>query len=114
MRERHPEWRSTVTKMMPKPPVKNRQKAKNRNPKKFKGNFALGRKIAINTWENVKSQSEFLRRVWKSKRAPKAVLKRPVGWIWDDVGSKRGPQRGYPTQKGSAPGSGVCFGYLNS
>ena len=29
-------------------------------------------------------------------------------------GSKRGPQRGHPTQKGSAPGSGVCFGYLNS
>ena len=36
------------------------------------------------------------------------------GMIWDDFGSKRGPQRGHPTQKGSARGNGVCFGYLNS
>ena len=33
----------------------------------------------------------------KSKRAPKAVQKQPLGWIWDDFGSKRGPQRGHPT-----------------
>ena len=38
-RERHPEWhqrRSTITKGVPKPPVKNRQKAKNRSVENLK------------------------------------------------------------------------------
>ena len=44
-RERHPEWhqrRSTVTKMVPKPPGENQQNT---------------REMSINTWENVKSRS---------------------------------------------------------
>ena len=47
----------------------------------------------------MKLQSEFLRRVWKSKRAPKAVQKIPLGWIWDDFGSKRVPKGGIPPKK---------------
>ena len=73
--------------MVPKPPVIG--KKRKTDMLKTRRNFASGGKIAINRWENVKSQSEFFRRVWKSKRVPKAVQKRPPGWIWDDFAPKK-------------------------
>ena len=89
-RERHPEWhqrRLTVTKTVPKPPTENQQKTKNGNVKKNRRKLRLRRENINKHMGNVKSQSEFFRRVWKSKRAPKAVQRGLRGGFWMLLGS---------------------------
>ena len=66
---------------------------------KLEGNFASRGKIAINTRKNVKSQSEFLRRVWTSKRAPKAVQKKPLGGFGMTLAQNVVPRGGIPPKK---------------
>ena len=43
--------------------------------------------MSINTLVNVKSRSVFFRRLWKSKRAPKAVQRGFQGGFWMILGS---------------------------
>ena len=53
----------------------------------------------------MKSQSEFLRRVWKSKGRPELSRRELWGGFWIILAQNAVPRGGHPTKKGSAPGS---------